>query len=89
MTIQKIDVCNGKYTVVFDDETGEMTALRYGEPWNKDIQGDNLVYWLSMELQCAKEQLAEMLWNSKSDEFNKWCELGQDEKDKLISEVLL
>lgn len=88
MTIQNIDVNNGKYTVVFDDSNGKLTALRYGEPW-RDIQGDNLVYWLAMSLQCAKEQIAELLWNSQADEFNKWVELGKDEKDKLVSEVLL
>lgn len=62
MTIQKIDVCNGKYTVIFDDETGKMTTLRYGEPWNNNnIQGDNLVYYLAMELQEAREELDQIV----------------------------
>lgn len=60
MTIQNIDVNNGKYTVVFDDETGKLTALRYGEPW-RGIQGDNLVYWLAMELQEAREEIENLV----------------------------
>ena len=61
MTIQQIDVGFGKYTVVFDDATGKLSALRYGEPW-RDLVGDNLIYWLSIELKKAREKIQEMYY---------------------------
>lgn len=50
----EIQVNNGKYTVVIDE--GNLSALRYGEPW-QDLCGNNLVYWLAVELQEAREKL--------------------------------
>lgn len=38
----KHDFADGKYTVMMDDKGG-MTALRYGEPWKRDLVGDQLV----------------------------------------------
>lgn len=57
MTAARINVDGRKYTVVIDD--GKLSALRYGEPW-RDLSGDNLVYWLAVELQAAREALAEV-----------------------------
>lgn len=48
----KHDFCGGKYTVIFNEGTGALSALRYGEPW-RDLTGDKLV--LSM-LQAADTQ---------------------------------
>lgn len=33
----------------------------------------------------TKEEQAEATWNAGADEYNQWCELGQDEKDELIA----
>lgn len=55
---EKVDVCDGKYTVVIDG--GKLTALRYGEPW-QDLCGNNLVYWLAVELKLARDELQAML----------------------------
>lgn len=32
-----------------------------------------------------KENVAKKKWNAKADQYNQWDELGQDEKDALIS----
>lgn len=42
------DYDNGKYTVVFDETTGALYALRYGEYW-KDLSGDKLIYWMLVD----------------------------------------
>lgn len=49
--MDKISVADGKYTVIIDE--GKLTALRYGGPWR-----DYLIYWLAVELQNARELLA-------------------------------
>ncbi len=54
--IERVTVADGKYTVVIDG--GTLTALRHGEPW-RDLCGDNLIYWLAVELQAARAALAE------------------------------
>ena len=56
MTTTHVSVNDGKYTIVISDN-GRMHALRYGEPWARDLAGDNLVYWLAVELAEAREQL--------------------------------
>ena len=57
-TQERIDVADGKYTVIYDN--GRLTALRYGEPW-RDINGDNLVYYLAVELRQARENVQALL----------------------------
>lgn len=52
----RVDVGGGKYTVIQDD-TGRLTALRYGEPW-RDCCGDGLILALAYELEEARIQLA-------------------------------
>ena len=42
------DYENGKYTIVFDESTGALYALRYGEYW-KDLSGDKLIYQMLAE----------------------------------------
>ena len=50
---------NGKYTVINDN--GNLTALRYGEPWRSDIAGDNLIYCMLVESLELKRQRDLML----------------------------
>lgn len=52
-----VSVDNGKYEVDYID--GKLTAYRHGEPW-RDCTGDNLVYWLAVELAEAREELEEL-----------------------------
>lgn len=42
------DYDNGEYTMIFDESTGALYALRYGEYW-KDISGDKLIYWMLVD----------------------------------------
>jgi hypothetical protein len=46
--VETVTVGNGKYTVVNDN--GKLSALRNGEPWARDLVGDNLVYWMMVEI---------------------------------------
>lgn len=50
----KHDFCEGKYTVEAKD--GNITALRYGQLW-QDLTGNNLVYWMLVEVEELKEAL--------------------------------
>jgi len=38
----KIELCDGKYTVIYDLEKGISQCLRYGEPW-RELCGDKMV----------------------------------------------
>ena len=49
MKIESVTVGDGKYTVTNDN--GRLTALRNGEPWDRDLVGDNLVYWMMVRIQ--------------------------------------
>jgi hypothetical protein len=55
----KHDFANGKYSVSCVD--GKLTALRYGEPWERGLTGDNLVYWMLVEVDEFKSQRDELL----------------------------
>ena len=51
----KIDLCDGKYTYILDEDTGVQEVLRYGEPWRKDdLLGDNLVLAMAQEINNLK-----------------------------------
>lgn len=52
---EKINLCEGKYTLINDN--GKLTALRYGECWDRDLTGDNLVYSLFVEAIRMREEL--------------------------------
>jgi hypothetical protein len=52
---EKINLCEGKYTLINDN--GKLTALRYGEYWDRDLTGDNLVYSLFVEAIRMREEL--------------------------------
>lgn len=55
---ERMDFADGKYTVINDN--GVLTALRHGEPWGRDLTGDNLVYWMFVEAIELKRQRDEM-----------------------------
>lgn len=57
--LESVTVANGKYTLI--NQNGRLTALRYGEPWDVDLTGNNLVYWLMVELIAARETRDELL----------------------------
>lgn len=45
----RIDVCDGKYTVILEDN-GNLKALRYGTYW-RDCCGDGLILALAQEIE--------------------------------------
>lgn len=56
----RIQLENGKYTYVFDRDTGQSYALRYGEQW-RSLTGDNLIFGMACrieELQQQRDELA-------------------------------
>lgn len=53
MTMQH-SFADGKYTVVNDN--GKLTALRHGEAWDRDLTGDNLIYWMLVEVDKLKQR---------------------------------
>lgn len=56
MAKQELVLEDGKYAVVFDDETGALKALRHGEPW-RDLAGDKLVFALFSAVQELQRDL--------------------------------
>lgn len=50
---------DGKYTLYNDN--GKLTAFRNGEPWDRDLTGDNLIYWMLVEVDRLKAALSEMV----------------------------
>lgn len=50
---ERVTVCDGKYTVINDH--GKLTAERNGEPWQINLTGNNLVYWMMVEIQNLRE----------------------------------
>jgi len=38
----RIDLCDGKYTLIYDPSIGQSECLRYGEPW-RQLVGDKMV----------------------------------------------
>jgi hypothetical protein len=73
---------DGKYTVINDN--GNLTALRHGEPWTRDFTGDNLVYWMLVEVErlkaalaalAAKDEPVAIKWEKDADKechYNNW-----------------
>jgi hypothetical protein len=56
---EQMTFADGKYTVIFD--AGKLTALRNGEPWDRDLVGDNLVYWMLTDSIALRGLVAALL----------------------------
>ena len=52
----RYDFDDGKYAVI--SENGRQQALRHGEPW-RDLTGDNLIYWMMVEIERLRAELVE------------------------------
>ena len=65
-----INLCDGKYTIIYDFATGQSECLRYGQPW-RQLVGDKMVLACFDEIvrlraelaaaQATKEQMREAL----------------------------
>lgn len=58
-TSEQMDFADGKYTVI--NENGKLSALRHGEPWARDLVGDNLVYAMLVDAMALKQQRDNLL----------------------------
>lgn len=70
----KIDLLDGKYTVIHDNWRG-LRALRYGEEW-RNLAGDNLVMAMAQEIEELQGKLSEaesLLYDSQSLMGNVHC----------------
>jgi hypothetical protein len=59
MSVEKVDLSEGKYTVILNDMPHEFKALRYGEEW-RDLTGDGMIlsmFFKILELQAEVEKL--------------------------------
>jgi hypothetical protein len=54
----RVEVCEGKYTVI-QDKDGKLTALRYGEKWRECV-GDGLILALAYGLDEERKQAREL-----------------------------
>jgi hypothetical protein len=50
------DFLDGKYTVIFDETTGRLSALRYGEPW-RDLVGDAMVLAMLQRVDALQQEV--------------------------------
>lgn len=53
------DYEDGKYTVTFDEQSGALKALRYGDEW-RDLSGDKLVYCMPAAHADAQAEIARL-----------------------------
>jgi hypothetical protein len=51
----RVDIADGKYTYIFEE--GRASALRYGQPWERDVVGDKLLYCMAAEVESLRQQL--------------------------------
>jgi len=57
----ELSLCEGKYTIHFDLQTGRSECLHYGEPW-RELHGDKLILAMFdriVELESLNEKLIE------------------------------
>lgn len=60
--VDKIDIDNGKYSVIIGSDNGNWTfkALRYGEEWIENLtlaEGSNMIMAMAYEIQRLRSQL--------------------------------
>lgn len=53
------DFDDGKYTVIFDETSGRMSALRYGDEW-RDLCGDKLIYSMLSAYDSTSLEVAQL-----------------------------
>ena len=90
MSKDTMSFCDGKYTVTSD--SGALYAHRHGEPWNRDLTGDNLVYWMlvdALALKQERDELAESERSCREDNQKFLAEIDalSAERDALAAEL--
>lgn len=54
-----IKLCDDKYEIIFDMETGEFRALRYGEEW-RNLCGDGMILSMFFRIQELEEEVKKL-----------------------------
>lgn len=62
----QIDVCEGKYTIIYNLETGQSEALRYGEKW-RDLCGYKMIHAMFDEIVYLREELQKLKNSAQAD----------------------
>lgn len=86
----RIDLCDGKYSVIYDFETGQSECLYYGEKW-RELHGDKMV--LAMfdriaELEEERTQLINLLRESHKALYLVGCTPENSRRDSDEAEEL-
>lgn len=68
--LERLEVCDGKYELVFNNETGEFKCLRYGKQW-RSLSGDQMVFGLFCELLEARTAKSTETANLQTNELTK------------------
>lgn len=55
----RIDLCDGKYTLIYDFSTGQSECLRYGEPW-RQLVGDKMVLACFDEIVELRQEVSQL-----------------------------
>lgn len=55
---ERVDLAGGKYTIV--NVNGILSAFRNGEPWDADLLGNNLCYWMFVRIKELETELDAM-----------------------------
>lgn len=76
MSKDTMSFCDGEYTVTSDN--GALYAHRHGEPWNRDLTGDNLVYWMLVDALALKQERDELAESERS------C---REDNQKFLAEI--
>lgn len=91
----RIDLCDGKYTLIYDFQTGQSECLHYGEPW-RQLVGDKMVlacFDKIVELQQQRDELVaaltEIAWSNdtfwQTDRANAaLAKLGADKTGEVV-----
>lgn len=59
MSIRKVELENGKYTLCFNEQTGEFEALRGGEPW-RNLCGDKMVLCAMQKIEAQEDEIKQL-----------------------------
>lgn len=75
---------------ILSDEGEILTEEKIREKYINKNKGDAMKVEIPYEIleQTGIIELAQYKWNNQADEYNKWDELGEDEKSELISKEL-
>ena len=55
----RIDICDGKYTIIYDFETGQSECLHYGKKW-RNLHGDKMILAMFDTIVKLREQIKEL-----------------------------